>query len=115
MNNLRILEADNATPHQYGWSFAKKSAPEHDFAIKNICAYVGPAMLYDEALNTNYYSIVVKDKTRVEEIRKVFANIEFTDADFITCTKLNFYDQSQLVRKYEESLNNPPVTPAVGV
>ena len=108
MNNLRIEKADDADPHQHGWSFAKKSAPEHDFAIKNICAYVGPAMLYDEALNTNYYSIVVKDKSRVEEIRKVFAGIEFTDADFLTCTKLNFYDQSQLVRKYEESLKRGP-------
>jgi hypothetical protein len=104
MNNMRILEADNATPDQYGWVFAKKSAPQHDFAIKNICAYVGPAMLYDEALNSNYYSIVVEDKSRVEEIREVFSKIEFLDEDFVSCTKLNFYDQTQLVRKYEEAL-----------
>lgn len=104
MNNMKILEADNATPDQYGWGFAKKSAPEHDFAIKNICAYVGPAMLYDEALNSNYYSIVVEDKSRVEEIREVFSKIEFLDEDFVSCTKLNFYDQTQLVRKYEEAL-----------
>ena len=101
---MKILEADNATPYQYGWGFAKKSAPEHDFAIKNICAYVGAAMLYDEALNSNYYSIVVEDKNRVEEIREVFSKIEFLEEDFVSCTKLNFYDQSQLVRKYEEAL-----------
>ena len=104
MNNMKITEADNATPDQYGWGFAKKSSPSHDFAIKNICSYVGPAMLYDEALNTNYYSIVVEDKSRVEEIRETFSKIEFYEEDFISCTKMHYYDQAQLVRKYEEAM-----------
>ena len=103
MQDHRILQADDITPEQFGWSFAVNGT-EHDFAIKNICAYIGPAMIYDSALNNNYYSIRVNDKDRVEEIRNVFANIEFTDMDFITCTKLNFYEQAKLVRKYEESL-----------
>ena len=104
MNNMRITEADDATSDQYGWSFGKKSSPSHDFAIKNVCAYVGSAMLYDQALNSNYYSIVVEDKSRVNEIRKVFSKIEFYEIDFVSCTKLNYYAQSQLVRKYEEAL-----------
>jgi len=103
MINQRILEADNATPDPYGWGFSKPDRP-HNFAIKNICAYVGPSMLYDEALNTNYYAITVDDESRVEEIREVFSLIEFTRDDFLPCTKLNFYDKAQLVRKYEEAL-----------
>ena len=103
MIDQRLLEADNATPEEHGWSFVV-NGNEHDFAIKNICAYVGPAMLYDSALNNNYYSIKVNDRSRLEEVKGVFASIVFTDADFLTCTKLNFYEKSKLVRKYEEAL-----------
>ena len=104
MIDQRMLEPDNATPEQYGWSFTP-DGNTHDFAIKNICAYVGPAMLYDSALNHNYYSIVVHEKERVDEIRSTFQKIEFTDDDFLPCTKLNFYDKSKLVRKYEEAMS----------
>jgi hypothetical protein len=103
MIDQRIHKADDVTPEQYGWSFVTHGNP-HDFAIKNICAYEGPAMLYDDALNNNYYSIIVNDRKRVDEVRSIFANINFTDRDFLTCTKLNFYEKAKLVRKYEESL-----------
>ena len=104
MINQRIPKADDITPEQFGWSFVVWGN-ECDFAIKNICSYVGPAMLYDSALNNNYYSIKVNDPKRLEEIREVFANIVFTDMDFITCTKMNFYEKAKLVRKYEEALD----------
>ena len=54
---------------------------QHHFAIKNICSYVGPSMIYDSALNGNYYAIRVEDPKRVEEIRKVFENIVFKKED----------------------------------
>ena len=101
---MRITEADDVKSDQYGWGFAKKSSPSHDFAIKNICSYVGPAMIYDQALNTNYYSIVVDDETMIEEIRETFSKIEFYEEDFVSCTKMHYYDQAQLVRKYEEAM-----------
>ena len=104
MINQRIYEAEVARPEVHGWETVSP-AKEHDFAIKNICAYVGPSMLYDEALNTNYYAILVHDKSRVEEVRDVFSKIEFTKDDFLPCTKLNFYDKTLLVKKYEEALN----------
>ena len=101
---MRITDADIAKSYNYGWGFAKKSSPAHDFAIKNICSYVGPAMIYDQALNTNYYSIVVDDETMIEEIRETFSKIEFYEEDFVSCTKMHYYDQAQLVRKYEEAM-----------
>ena len=101
---MRISDADIAKSYNYGWGFAKASSPEHDFAIKNICSYVGPAMIYDQALNTNYYSIVVDDETMIEEIRETFSKIEFYEEDFVSCTKMHYYDQAQLVRKYEEAM-----------
>lgn len=104
MKNMRILEAEIARPEQHGWNTTSPDKP-HDFAIKNICAYVGPSMLYDEALNGNYYAIDVHDKSRVKEIREIFSKIVFTDDDFLPCTKLKFYDKALLVRKFEEALN----------
>lgn len=103
MKDMRILEKDDIKPEPFGWSFVPDGNP-HDFAIKNICSYVGPSMLYDKALNSNYYSIKVNDRSRVEEVREIFSKIVFTDMDFITCTKMNFYEQAKLVRKYEEAL-----------
>jgi len=62
-------------------------------------------MMYDQALNSNYYAIRVEDPARVEEIRKVFENIVFT-ADDIAGTKMTYYTTGKLVEKYIEALDD---------
>jgi len=62
-------------------------------------------MIYDQALNTNYYAVRVEDPARVEEIRKNFESIVFT-ADDIAGTRLSYYTQSTLTKKYMETIDD---------
>jgi len=103
MQNLR-LKSDPVPPTEvFGWTLTHPDK-HHHFAIKNICSYVGPSMVYDQALNTNYYAIHVDDPSRVEEIRKNFENISFT-IDDIAGTRLTYYTKATLTRKYMESID----------
>ena len=77
----------------------------HHFAIKNICCSAGPSMMYDSALNHNYYAVYVNDPSQIDEVRKIFENIVFT-ADDITGTRLTYYTKGKLVEKYIEALND---------
>jgi len=86
----------------FGWTLVHPSKMHH-FAIKNICSYEGPSMIYEQALNTNYYAVRVEDLEIHDEIRKNFENIVFT-ADDIAGTRLTYYTQSTLVRKYMEAM-----------
>ena len=103
MNNLR-LKNDPVPPSElFGWSLTHHEKSHH-FAIKNICCYVGPSMIYDQALNSNYYAIVVEDPAKVEEVRKNFEDISFT-IDDIAGTRLTYYTKGTLTRKYMEVIN----------
>ena len=62
-------------------------------------------MMYDQALNSNYYAIIVNDPKKIEEIRKVFDDIRFT-ADDIAGTRLTYYTKGKLVEKYIEALDD---------
>ena len=62
-------------------------------------------MMYDQALNSNYYAIHVNDPKKIDEVRKVFENIVFT-ADDIAGTRLNYYTTGKLVEKYIEALDD---------
>lgn len=103
MHNLRLKKDTTPPSEVFGWKTTNYKK-NHDFAIKNICSYVGPSMIYDEALNGNYYAIVCDDPKRVAEIRKNFENISFT-IDDIAGTRLTYYTKSTLVRKYMEAIN----------
>lgn len=104
MKNLRLRDNPVPPSEVFGWSLVHPKKMHH-FAIKNICSYVGPSMIYDSALNTNYYAVRVEDPTRVEEIRKNFESIVFT-ADDIAGTRLTYYTQSTLTKKYMETIND---------
>ena len=62
-------------------------------------------MMYDQALNSNYYAIHVNDPKAVEEVRKNFENIMFTAAD-IAGTRMTYYTIGKLVEKYIEALDD---------
>lgn len=62
-------------------------------------------MIYDQALNGNYYAVHVNDPDRVEEVRNNFENIVFT-ADDIAGTRMSYYTKDKLVEKYIEALND---------
>jgi len=104
MNNLRLSKDPNPPPELFGWSTVS-CEKHHHFAIKNICTSVGASMMYDQALNSNYYAIHVNDPKQIEEIRGVFANIVFT-ADDIAGTRLTYYTKGKLVEKYIEALDD---------
>ena len=104
MKNLRITSDPCPPPELFGWSIVPVRK-QHHFAIKNICAYAGPSMIYDSALNGNYYAIRVNDPERVDEIRQTFTNIIFEEDD-IASTRLSYYTKSKLIEKYMEALDN---------
>jgi len=62
-------------------------------------------MMYDQALNSNYYAVYVNDPQQIEEVRKNFKNIRFT-ADDIAGTRMTHYNIRKLVEKYIEALND---------
>ena len=103
MRNQRIKQLDGPSPESLGWKTVNYKK-EHDFGIKNICCYIGPAMLYDSALNGNYYAIRVLDPDRVEEVRDTFSRIVFS-IDDIAGTRLTYYTKGTLVKKYLEALD----------
>jgi len=103
MRNMRIYDDPVPPSEVFGWVFVNVGKMHH-FAIKNICAYVGPSMIYDEALNSNYYAIRVEDPDRIEEVRKNFESIIFTEDD-IAGTRLSYYPQATLIKKYMETVD----------
>ena len=104
MKNQRLLSDPSPPSELYGWSIVPVRK-HHHFAIKNICAYVGPSMIYDQALNGNYYAIRVNDPDEIDKIRATFANIIFEEDD-IASTRLSYYTKSKLIEKYMEALDN---------
>jgi hypothetical protein len=110
LKNLRKIYSDEKTPTElFGWSRAKNSKT-HDFAVRCVCADIGPALIFDKAINGNYIPIYVEDRSRVEEVRKNFEKIVFTSED-IEGTSMNYYTPETLTRRYMEVIGVTPEDP----
>ena len=100
MKNQRIKSKPVIDFYDYGFEVVVFGEP-HDFCLRNITAKVGPAEIFDQALNSNYTCIKVLDGYNKEEVRKTLSEVVWIGEDFLTCAVLNFWNKETLLKALE--------------
>lgn len=93
MKDQRVLTQTIPNFPIFGFEMVSYKKP-HDFAVRATPIRLGPAEVFDEAINTNYFAVKVLDGFEVEEVRSFVSSVIVLDKDCLASTSMLFWNKS---------------------